>query len=103
MKQHLATILIAGSTFLWLGCELDRRGHHRDGDYRSPAAHRGPNTDVARCIRDNADAHVHRDVVRRYCKCMDDKMSSHDRRSISQWERSHPRATAECERVSGWR
>ncbi|MEO5363448.1 MAG: hypothetical protein H7838_07470 [Magnetococcus sp. DMHC-8] len=103
MRQFIAISLVAGSAVLFLGCPSDPAhrvdGHHR---HHRPAVHHGPNTDVARCMRDNADARVHRDVVRRYCACMDDKMSKHDRRSISEWERSHPRAMAECERVAGW-
>ena len=104
MKQYLTIGLIVGTAFLLAGCVPDR-GYRSGADhhYRSPAKHHGPNTDVARCIRDNADADVSRSVVRRYCECMDGKMSEHDRRSISRWEQTHPRAMAECERRSGWR
>jgi hypothetical protein len=104
LKKNIAFSLIVGSAFLLVGCQPDSDARRRDADhFRSPAKHYGPKTDVVQCNRDNADARVSREVVRRYCECMDARMGEHNHRSISAWEHSHPRAVAECERKSGWR
>ncbi|MBF0126371.1 MAG: hypothetical protein HQM02_04080 [Magnetococcales bacterium] len=58
---------------------------------------------ISRCMRDNAGARVPPSVVSGYCTCMNDKMSDNETRSISEWEKSHPRARAACERQAGWR
>lgn len=58
---------------------------------------------VNQCLSDNADAKVSRAVVRAYCVCMNNKMSSNETRSISQWEKANPQARAACDRESGWR
>ena len=58
---------------------------------------------VSKCIKDNADAKAAPEVVVRYCTCMNDKMDANETRSITQWEKSHPKEMAECEKVSGWK
>jgi hypothetical protein len=58
---------------------------------------------INQCLRDNRDARVPQSVVRSYCTCMNDRMSSSETRSITQWERANPRAREACERRSGWR
>lgn len=57
---------------------------------------------INQCIADNkggaSDA-----VVRKYCVCMNDKMSSNETRSITEWEKANPAARRACDRESGWR
>jgi hypothetical protein len=57
---------------------------------------------INQCITDNkggaSDA-----IVRKYCSCMNDKMSDNETQSITQWEKSHPRERAACDRESGWK
>ena len=57
---------------------------------------------VNQCIADNkggaSDA-----VVRKYCICMNEKMSNNETRSITEWEKANPAARAACDRESGWR
>jgi hypothetical protein len=36
-------------------------------------------------MRDNKDEGARTDVVRKYCECMNDKMSNNETRSITQW------------------
>ncbi|MBI4805233.1 MAG: hypothetical protein HY795_08355 [Desulfovibrio sp.] len=58
---------------------------------------------VAKCIQDNQDAKVSIDVVTKYCTCMNNKMDNSETQSISQWEKSHPKEMADCEKESGWK
>ncbi|MBF0399518.1 MAG: hypothetical protein HQL90_01980 [Magnetococcales bacterium] len=102
MKQYLKIVAISAGILFLAGCRVDSSVHREEVE-RGRHKHHGSRSDVAQCIRDNADARVRPSVVRRYCICMDEKMSVHDRRSITEWERHHPRAVAECERISGWR
>jgi hypothetical protein len=57
---------------------------------------------INQCIADNkggaSDA-----VVRKYCICMNEKMSSDETRSITEWEKANPAARRACDRESGWR
>ncbi len=57
---------------------------------------------VEQCIRDNADEGASRRVVTAYCRCMVNRMSDHETRSVTQWERTNPRARRECSRQAGW-
>jgi len=34
---------------------------------------------------------------------MNEKMDNNETQSISQWEKSHPRERAACDRESGWK
>lgn len=58
---------------------------------------------IAQCIEDNKDARVPIDVITKYCTCMNDKMSRAETRSITEWEKTHPRERAECDKEAGWR
>ena len=58
---------------------------------------------VNQCLTDNKDATVSVDIVRKYCTCMNDKMSDNETRSITQWEKANPAARVACDRESGWR
>jgi hypothetical protein len=57
---------------------------------------------INQCITDNkggaADA-----VVRKYCMCMNEKMDDNENKSITQWEKTHPKERAACDKESGWK
>jgi hypothetical protein len=57
---------------------------------------------INQCIDDNKGGAA-AEVIRKYCTCMNEKMDSNETRSITQWEKSNPRARAACDRESGWR
>jgi hypothetical protein len=58
---------------------------------------------INQCIGDNKNEGAKPDVVRKYCICMNEKMDNNEAQSISQWEKTHPKERAECDRVSGWK
>ena len=57
---------------------------------------------INQCIQDNkggaSDA-----IIRKYCMCMNEKMDNNETRSITEWEKSNPRARAACDKESGWK
>jgi hypothetical protein len=57
---------------------------------------------INQCIQDNkggaSDA-----IIRKYCICMNEKMDNNETRSITEWEKSNPRARAACDKESGWK
>lgn len=57
---------------------------------------------ITQCLKDNADAKVSPDVVTKYCTCMNNKMSSNETQSITQWEKTHPAERKACDKESGW-
>jgi hypothetical protein len=57
---------------------------------------------VNQCIDDNKGG-TSPDVIRKYCICMNEKMDDNETRSITQWEKSHPRERAACDKASGWK
>lgn len=58
---------------------------------------------VAQCIQDNASSKAPVETITKYCTCMNDKMDENETKSISQWEKSHPKEMAECDKVAGWK
>ena len=58
---------------------------------------------IAQCIEDNKTASVSAEVITTYCTCMNNKMSSSEDQSITEWEKTHPRERAECDKEAGWR
>lgn len=58
---------------------------------------------VNQCLRDNKDAGVSVEIVRKYCVCMNNKMDESETRSITQWEKANPQARKACDREAGWR
>jgi len=57
---------------------------------------------INQCVSDNKgdapDA-----VVRKYCTCMNNKMSENETQSITQWEKSHPAERTACDKEAGWK
>lgn len=58
---------------------------------------------IAQCIKDNKDEGAKEEVVYKYCECMNNKMSSNETKSISQWEKTHPNEMKACEKEAGWK
>lgn len=58
---------------------------------------------VAQCVKDNKDEGQTVEVVTSYCTCMNNKMSSDETRSITQWEKSHKREMEACSTQAGWK
>lgn len=57
---------------------------------------------IGQCVSDNKDEGQSVAVITRYCTCMNNKMSSNETRSITQWEKSHPAAMEACANQAGW-
>jgi hypothetical protein len=58
---------------------------------------------ISACVTDNKDEGQSAPVVLSYCTCMNNKMSSNESRSITQWEKANPRAADACGREAGWK
>ena len=58
---------------------------------------------VAQCVRDNQNERAAIEVITKYCTCMNNKMSDDETQSITQWEKSHPKERAACDKEAGWK
>ena len=58
---------------------------------------------IAQCLKDNQDAKVDASIIQKYCSCMNNKMSSNETQSITQWEKTHPAERQACDKESGWK
>ena len=58
---------------------------------------------IKRCVSDNKDEGQTAPVVLAYCTCMNGKMSSSERLSITAWEKTHPTEQEACSKDSGWK
>lgn len=58
---------------------------------------------ITECVNDNKDEGQTAPVILGYCTCMNNKMSSNETRSITQWEKANPRAMEACARQAGWK
>ena len=58
---------------------------------------------VAQCVSDNKDEKAAVDVITKYCTCMNNKMSSNETQSITQWEKTHVAEQEACSKQAGWR
>ncbi|HVW55569.1 MAG TPA: hypothetical protein VHC00_07805 [Rhizobiaceae bacterium] len=57
---------------------------------------------IKQCVSDNSDQHQSDATIASYCSCMNNKMSESETRTITQWEKSHPKAEEACAREAGW-
>jgi len=57
---------------------------------------------INQCISDNK-GDAAEGVVRKYCMCMNEKMSDNETQSITQWEKSHARERKACDAEAGWK
>ncbi|GGF88665.1 hypothetical protein GCM10007301_55770 [Azorhizobium oxalatiphilum] len=58
---------------------------------------------ITQCVSDNKDEGQTAPVVLTYCTCMNNKMSSNETRSITQWEKANPRTMEACSQEAGWK
>jgi hypothetical protein len=58
---------------------------------------------ITECVSDNKDEGQTAPVILGYCTCMNNRMSSNENRSITQWEKANPRAMEACARQAGWK
>jgi len=59
---------------------------------------------INQCINDNkGEKGATPEIIRKYCMCMNEKMSNNETQSITQWEKSHPAERAACDKESGWK
>ena len=58
---------------------------------------------VAQCVKDNKDEGQTVEVITSYCTCMNNKMSSNETRSITQWEKANKREMEACSAQAGWK
>ncbi len=59
---------------------------------------------INQCISDNkGEPGATPEVVRKYCMCMNEKMSDNETQSITQWEKSHAQERAACDKEAGWK
>jgi hypothetical protein len=57
---------------------------------------------INQCIADNKGG-ASDGIVRKYCICMNEKMSNNETKSITEWEKTHPVERAACDKESGWK
>ena len=53
---------------------------------------------IAQCEKDNASEGAAESVIHKYCVCMDNKMSSEETKSVTDWEKTHPTEMAACDK-----
>jgi hypothetical protein len=58
---------------------------------------------LSQCMEDNVDAKVAADIIQKYCNCMNRKMGSQEKRSVTEWEKAFPQERRECDKEAGWR
>jgi hypothetical protein len=58
---------------------------------------------INRCVDDNKNEGAKKEVVLKYCTCMNNKMSDNETQSITQWEKTHKTEQAACSREAGWK
>jgi hypothetical protein len=57
---------------------------------------------INQCITDNKGG-ASDTIIRKYCICMNEKMDNNATKSITQWEKTHPKERAACDKESGWK
>jgi hypothetical protein len=57
---------------------------------------------INQCIADNKGG-ASEGIVRKYCICMNEKMSNNETKSITEWEKTHPVERVACDKESGWK
>jgi len=58
---------------------------------------------INQCVDDNKNEGAKKEVVLKYCTCMNNKMDDNESRSITQWEKTHEREQKACSREAGWK
>lgn len=58
---------------------------------------------IKQCVDDNKDQGAKPEVVAAYCACMNNKMSSNETQSITEWEKTHVEERKACDKEAGWK
>src|SRR6476659_6567221 len=58
---------------------------------------------INQCVDDNKNEGAKKEVVLKYCTCMNNKMSDNETRSITQWEKTHESEAKACSKAAGWK
>ncbi len=58
---------------------------------------------INQCVTDNKDEGAKKEVVLKYCTCMNNKMDNNETQSISTWEKTHKTEQAACSKEAGWK
>jgi hypothetical protein len=91
MRLTTAVLIAAGCAFTW--------GH----TWTSANAATADDVKwINQCIADNKGGAAD-DVVRKYCTCMNNKMSDNETQSITQWEKTHVAERTACDKEAGWK
>ena len=57
---------------------------------------------VSKCVSDNQSEGQSVETLTKYCTCMNNKMSTSETQSITDWEKSHPQENEACSKAAGW-
>ena len=57
---------------------------------------------INQCVTDNKGGAAD-DIIRKYCACMNNKMSDNETQSITQWEKTHVAEQKACDKEAGWK
>ena len=58
---------------------------------------------INQCVEDNKNEGAKKEVVLKYCTCMNNKMDDNETRSITQWEKTHESEAKACSKAAGWK
>ncbi len=58
---------------------------------------------INQCIADNKKEGATPEIVKKYCVCMNNAMSTAETKSITEWEKSHPDEVKACDKEAGWK
>lgn len=57
---------------------------------------------INQCVKDNQTEAAKKEVVVKYCTCMNNKMGRKETQSIKEWEKSHLAEQRVCNHEAGW-
>lgn len=58
---------------------------------------------INQCVDDNKNEGAKKEVILKYCTCMNNKMDDNETRSITQWEKTHKKEMDACSKQAGWK
>ena len=58
---------------------------------------------IAKCLDDNDDEGQTDDALMTYCTCANEKMSSYESTTITEWEKAHADEQEQCSKQAGWK
>ncbi len=57
---------------------------------------------VSKCISDNQSEGQSVETLTKYCTCMNNKMSSSETQSVTEWEKTHTQENEDCSKAANW-